>query len=304
MRDNPQPRPADVVIAAIAARQHGVIGHTQLTALGVSRQAIQRRVQCGRLHRVHRGVYAVGHKRLTQRGRWMAAVLAGGDGAVLSHRTAAALWQILPARGPVHIATPRKRQNRDSIRFHSQSLQFDELTEHDGIPVTTVARTLIDIAATESKQFERAFNEAEFRRLYDQTDVLTILSRDPARRGAATIRALAARPHRGITREELEHRFQALVEKEALPRPELNADLELEPGRWIQADCLWRDARLIVELDSRAAHDTTSRFDSDRERDRLLALGGWTVVRVTWKHVTSRPDRLAADLRKLMAARG
>jgi very-short-patch-repair endonuclease len=95
-----------------------------------------------------------------------------------------------------------------------------------------------------------------------------------------------------------------LSKKEALPRPEFNADLELEPGRWIQVDCLWREARLIVELDSRTAHDTTSRFDSDRERDRLLALAGWIVVRVTWKHVTSRPDRLAADLRELIAARG
>jgi hypothetical protein len=108
----------------------------------------------------------------------------------------------------------------------------------------------------------------------------------------------------GVTREELEHRFLALVYKERLPRPELSPDLELAPGRWIRPDCLWRDARLIVELDSRAAHDTTSRFDSDRERDRLLALAGWLVVRVTWKHVTAQPDRLAADLRELIAARG
>jgi very-short-patch-repair endonuclease len=234
----------------------------------------------------------------------MAAVLAGGEDAVLSHRAAAALWQILPVRKPIHVTTPRELRNRNGIHFHFQSLQCDEVTEHDGIPVTTVARTLIDIAATEPKQFERAFNEAEFRRLYDETGLLTILSRNPSRRGAVTIRAVAARPHRGITREELEHRFRAFVEQEALPRPEFNADLELEPGHWIQADCVWRDAHLIVELDSRAAHETTSRFDSDRERDRLLALAGWMVVRVTWKHVTSRPDRLAADLRELIAARG
>jgi very-short-patch-repair endonuclease len=294
----------DVLIAAIAARQHELIGHLQLVALGLSRQAIQRRVRAGRLHRVHQGVYAVGHKRLTQRGRWMAAVLAGGEDAVLSHRSAAALWQILPARNPIHVASPIKRRNRDGIEFHTQSLQFDEVTEHDGIRVTTVARTLVDIAATEPTQFERAFNEAEFRRLYDETGLLTILSRNPSRRGAAAIRAVTAGAFAGITREELEHRFLALVDKERLPRPELNTDLELASGRWIQPDCLWRDARLIVELDSRAAHDTTSRFDSDRERDRVLALAGWTVVRVTWKHVTSQPDRLAADLRELIAARG
>jgi hypothetical protein len=303
MREEMQSRPPDALIAALAKRQHGVVGYAQLLALGLSRQSIDHRVRCGRLHRIHRGVYAVGHKRLTRRGRFMAAVLAGGEGAVLSHRSAAALWGILPQRGDIHVTTARALRKRDGLHFHSQSLQFDEVTEHDGIPLTTVARTLIDIAATEPAQFERAFNEAEFRRLYDQTGVLAILSRNPSRRGTVAIRAVAERAALGRTREELEQRFLALLDKHGLPRPELNADLELEPGRWIQPDCLWRDARLIVELDSRAAHNTTSRFDSDRERDRLLALAGLLVIRVTWKHVTADARGLAADLRELIATR-
>lgn len=295
-----QPRPVDLAIARLAERQHGVIGYPQLRALGLSRQAIHHRVRKGRLHRIHRGVYAVGHKRLTRRGRWMAAVLAGGDGAVLSHRSAAALWQLLPERGVIHVTTARTLRDRDKIRFHTQVLQADETITRDGIPITTVARTLLDIAASEPKQFERAFNQAEFRRLYDQTGVRALLGRNPSRRGAGVIRAVLERAHVGATRDELEHRFLALVEEQGLPRPELNADLELAPGRWIKPDCLWREARLIVELDGRAAHDTSSRFDSDRERDRILAIEGWTVVRVTWAHVTTDAARLAADLGALM----
>ena len=302
MRDKSQPRPVDALIAALAATQHGVVAFAQLVALGLSRQSIGRRVRAGRLHRVHQGVYAVGHKRLTQRGRWVAAVLAGGDAAVLSHRSAAALWQILPVRGETHVTTPRALHDRDGIEFHSQSLQFDEITERDGIPVTTVARTLVDIAASEPDYFVRAFNEAEFRRLDDEAGLTDLLSRSPSRAGALTIRKVLGHAYTGITREELEHRFLVLVDKFDLPRPLLNQPLTID-GRTIYPDAAWPDARLIVELDSRAAHETTSRFDSDRERDRFLALAGWLVVRVTWKHLTTDANRLAADLRELIDAR-
>jgi predicted transcriptional regulator of viral defense system len=299
MRPKVQPDPTDVRIAAVAARQHGVIGHPQLIAIGLSPEAIQRRVGAGRLHRIHRGIYAVGHKRLTQRGRWMAAALAGGEDAVLSHRSAAALWEILPARGRMHVTTPRTLHNRDGIQFHSQALQLDEVTVHDGIPVTTVARTVLDIAATEPDQLERGFNEAEYRRLWDATGVAELLQRYPRRAGAPALAALIDAGARGITREELEHRFHALVEKFDLPRPLRNEPLQLD-DRTIYPDAIWPEAKLIVELDSRAAHETTSRFDTDRERDRLLAIARWTVIRVTWKHVTADAERLAADLLALM----
>lgn len=301
MREEVQPGPVDAGIAVLAARQHGVVAYEQLIALGLSRQAIDHRVRCGRLHRLHRGVYAVGHKRLTQRGRWMAAVLAGGESAFLSRRSAAVLWNLLPHGGDIHVTAPRELRNRDGIKFHSQPLQFDEVTIHDGIPVTTVARTLLDLAQT--VDLERALNEAEYRRMTDATGLVQLLDRYPRRSGAPALRQLLDGRFVGRTRSELEHRFLALVEEHGLPRPELNADLELAPGRWIQPDCLWRDARLIVELDGRAAHDTTSRFDSDRERDRLLALASFAVIRVTWTHLTTRPHRLAADLEELIATR-
>jgi predicted transcriptional regulator of viral defense system len=298
MREQVHADPVDLAIAGIAERQHGVIGYLQLRSLGLSRQSIDHRVRRGRLHRIHRGVYAVGHKRLTQRGRWMAAVLTGGDASHLSHRSASALWGILPARGRIHVSTPRRLRNRDGIDFHSQSLQLDEVTTHDGIATTTVARTLLDIAATEPDQLERAFNEAEYRRLWDATGVAKLVERYPRRAGAPALARLIESPAQGITREELEHRFHAFVEKFDLPKPLRNQPLQLEDST-IYPDAMWPDAKLIVELDSRAAHETTSRFDRDRERDRLLALEGWTPIRVTWNHLTTDPDRLATDLEKL-----
>ena len=258
---------------------------------------IHLRVRAGRLHRVHKSVYAVGHRRLTQRGRWMAAVLAGADDAVLSHRSAAALWQILPP-GRTHVTTPRILRDRDGISFHTQSLQLDEVTIHHGVPVTTVARTLLDIAASEPRRFASAYNEAEYRRLTSLDD---LAERYPGRRGIAAIRRITASASTGRTRFELEHRFRSLVEKQGLPIPEFNADLELAPGKWIQADALWRRAKLVVELDGRAAHLTTTRFDDDRERDRLLVLAGYTVIRLTWKHLAADSERIAADLRRLIA---
>jgi predicted transcriptional regulator of viral defense system len=300
MRAQRPDRSVDGAIAELAERQHGVVGFEQLIALGLSRQSINRRIRAGRLHRVHRGVYAVGHRRLTQRGRWMAAVLAGGEDAVLSHRSAAALWQLLPGRGPIQVSTPRDLRKRKTIHFHSQSLQFDEVTTHDGIPVTTVARTLLDIAATERDQLERAFNEAEFRRRWDAVGVAELVRRHRGQPGTRRLTKLIEDGARGIAREELEHRFQTLVEQFDLPRPLLNQPLTIE-DRTIYPDATWPDAKVIVELDSRAAHETTSRFDSDRERDRLLALAGWVVVRVTWKHLTTDAERVAADLLALIA---
>src|SRR4051794_25747792 len=239
MRHKSQADPVHGRIAALAARQHGVVSLAQLIQLGLSRQSVYRRARLGQLHRIHQGVYAVGHKRLTQRGRWMAAVLAGGPGAVLSHRSAAVLCGILPAPGPVHVTTARELRNRDGITFHSQSLQFDEVTTHDGIPTTTVARTLLDLAATQPRDLERAYNEAEYRRLTDQTGLAALLARYPKARGTAKLAQLLATTPAGITREELERRFQALVEKASLPRPQFNHDLELAPGRWIRPDCMW-----------------------------------------------------------------
>jgi predicted transcriptional regulator of viral defense system len=291
----------DRLIAELAGRQHGVVSREQLAASGLSPDAIDGRVRRGRLHIVCRGVYAVGHRRLTHKGRWMAAVLTARDDAVLSDRAGAELWRLLPISGRLDVTVPRVLRDRDGIRFHCCRLQADEITRNDGIPVTTVARTLLDLAGTgDARLFERALNEAEYRRLYDAVGLSMLLARYPRRPGVPLVRSMLGRML-GITRRELEERFVAFVDRYRLPRPERNAWIELAPGRWIEADCLWREARLIVELDSRSAHDTSSRFDSDRERDRLLAVAGWRVVRVTWAHLRDAPARLAADLRALLS---
>lgn len=296
-------RQSDLGIAELAAAQHGVVARWQLLALGFSADAIARRLRAGRLHQVHRGVYAVGHKRLTQRGRWMAAALAGGDGAVLSHASAAALWLLPFPRRLVNVTTARQRRPTDRIRFHHSSVPDDERAVVDGIPATSVARTLLDLAATEPRwRLEKAVNEAEYRRLCDATGVRTLLDRYPRRAGTPALRALLAARNLGITRSELEDRFLSFLDAAVLPRPQFNTPIELEPGRWIQADCVWREARLIAELDGRAAHATVDRFHGDRERDRLLTVAGWRVIRVTWKQLQEDGTRLESDLRKLLAA--
>src|SRR3954469_24186100 len=141
-------RPADALIAALADRQHGVVARRQLVALGLSARAIEHRLERGRLHLLHRGVYAVGHRVLSQRGWWMAAVLAAGPGAVLSHRSAAALWGIRPtARARIEVTTPKRLHSRPGLHAHCAVLPPDEMTTYQGIPVTTAPRTLLDLAA-------------------------------------------------------------------------------------------------------------------------------------------------------------
>jgi predicted transcriptional regulator of viral defense system len=198
----------DLAIADLATRQHGVVSRAQLVAIGVSAQAIGRGMRSGRLHRLHAGVYAVGHRRLTQHGRWAAAVLAGGDGAVLSHRSAAALWQIRPATTRPEVTLPRMRRGTAGILYHRSVIPADEVAVNEGIPVTTVARTLLDLAAvTDRRQVRKAINEAEYRQLWDEVSLVALVARYPYRRGVATARALVRERGRGITRSELEERF-------------------------------------------------------------------------------------------------
>ena len=219
---------ADREIAAIALRQHGVIEYRQLIRLGLSPKAIAHRVETGRLHRIHRGVYAVGHAKLSGRGQWMAAVLAAGDDAALSHRSAASLWGLpVPASSLIDVTAPKDRR-RPGIAIHEAVLLPDEHTSRDGIPVTTVARTILDLAATEPRHVERALREAERRRLADTTPLAALLTRYPGRRGTARIREIldAGHAHLGITRSELEEAFLAFLDAHHFIRPLLNAHVE------------------------------------------------------------------------------
>jgi len=232
----------------------------------------------------------------------MAAVLAAGPGAVLSHRSAAALWGLRPSGPPRPevTAVPRRRAG-PGVHVHHTRLSGDEVTEQEGTPVTTVSRTLLDLAAVlPRRQLERALQEAEVRRLGDMVSLEPLLARHPRRRGTATLRSIVASGRIGenATRSELEERFLAIADRAGLPRPAINAHVEIA-GRLVECDCLWRTERLVVELDGHAFHAPRRAFEADRARDRALQVAGWRVVRVTWRQLHAESGRVAADLRAL-----
>jgi len=293
---------ADRAIGVLAARQHGVVARRQLVALGLSARAIEHRIACGRLKVLYRGVYAVGHDRLTLRGRWMAAVLFAGDDAVLSHRSAAALWAIrATSRRAIDITVAGSRRDRAGIEYHSSVLAADERTVHDGIPVTTVARTIVDLAGVvPANHVRRAIEEADVRGHAGEVPLAALVARHPNRRGIAVVRAALQR-RRGVTRGELEARFQDFLTEHGLPEPQTNVHLRIG-DRLAEVDCVWPATRLVVELDGRAAHDTAAAFERDRAKDRALHRAGWRPVRVTWRQLHDEPRALAGDLRALLAA--
>ena len=289
----------DREVADLAAGQHGVVSRKQLAALGLTDAAIDHRLVRGTLHRLDRGVFAVGHRALRREGRWMAAVLAAGAGSVLSHRSAAALWGVRDnARRSVDVISPHHCR-RKGIHARHVVLPADEVTTERGVPVTTPARTLFDLAAILTRQqLEAAITEAEVRRLASPTSLADLVARYPGRRGVATLRAVlrdtgALGPT--LTRSELEIAFLALVDAHGLPRPDLN-----RTGDHGELDATWPAARLAVELDGFATHGTRRAFEADRARDRALMLAGWRVVRLTARQLTSEGETIARQLRILL----
>jgi very-short-patch-repair endonuclease len=296
----------DLVIARLAERQHGVVARRQLLAARLTREAIAHRIRVGRLHSLYRGVYAAGHRLLSPEARWMAAVLAAGPRGVLSHRSAAALWRIRPWRGSnVDVTLPSSRRQRPGITWHVTNLPADEVTSLAAIPLTTVPRTLLDLAAVlDHRGVERAINEAQVQRYTDPLSLPALLARYPRRRGTATIRAILAAGDVGtsLTRSELEERFLRFVAQRGLPRPQLNVPIAVR-GRFVEGDCVWRGARVIAELDGRGVHGTTAAFERDRARDRALNAAGWRVVRITWRQLSREQQELEQDIRALLGAR-
>jgi Transcriptional regulator, AbiEi antitoxin/Protein of unknown function (DUF559) len=302
-----QARPSDRVIGRLAGRQYGVVSRAQLLELGLGEDAIDARLSSGRLYRLHRGIYAVGHMIVPREGRWLAAVLSIGEEAVLSHRSAAALWGIrqVTAHARIDVSAPRLTRAPPGIRRHYVRLAPGEVTTICRIPVTTLARSLFDIAAEVSDEgFEGALREAEYLHRFRLESLEELLKRHPGRRGVTTIktclRRLGRRP-RGRTRSRLEVRFAALLARTDLPRPELNVLLDLD-GFKVEADCLWRDQRVVVELDGGKAHRTRVAFEADRERDRRLQAAGWRVIRLTWRQLDD-PTPVLADLSNLLQSR-
>jgi len=298
-----QTRGLDGRIGELAERQHGVVARWQLEPLGVGKGSIEKRVRMGRLYRLHRGVFAVGHRALSREARWMAAVLACGPGAVLSHRSAAALWRMRdPGSHAIEVTTPRKSRSRGAIQRHFAVLPADEVTIERGIPVTTVPRTLFDLAAVSSADVvEHALRQSEYLRLHDRLSLSDLLDRYPRRRGSPIVRECLRRRAEmpaGRARSWLEREFLPFLRHHGLPRPQLNVWLQVG-GKTIQVDCLW-PGRVVVELDGFAAHGTRTAFRADRVRDRKLRVAGYGVMRIAPEQLDEEPEAIASDLSALL----
>ncbi|MDQ3936641.1 MAG: type IV toxin-antitoxin system AbiEi family antitoxin domain-containing protein [Actinomycetota bacterium] len=288
----------DAAIAEIAKAQHGVISLTQLTGIGLSASAVRSRVQAGKLHRLHRGVYAVGHELVPWRGRYMAAVLACEPDAYASHTTAARLHGLRDGSGGLHVTVVARRVRVPGVAVHqTRSLAPQDVTAIDGIPCTSIARTILDAAGqTDDRGVERMIDNAERHRTYDLRAIQGVLSRAHGRSGASRVaRAVGKGADPARTRNDMEERFLAICERAGVPRPHVNMPIALGKGRFVEVDFAWPEQKLIVETDGWATHGTRRAFVGDRRRDRRLALE-WRVVRFTWFEIEHEPERVAADL--------
>jgi very-short-patch-repair endonuclease len=297
----------------------------QLDAIGIRGTSVKRRVANGGLVRIYRGVYAVGHVQRTREARWMAAVMACGRGCFLSHLDAAALWRIydsrasaihvltvarsarrLPGASAIHVLTVARSARRlPGIKVHrARRLDPADVTTKDGIPVTTVARTLVDLTdVLPSDRILRAIREAEYLTLLD-TDTLTAAVQRATGRRRLTKLTKAIERHRPgqIVREELEHRFLELVHAAGLPDPETNVKVKTRL-RTYEVDCLWRREGVAVELDGRAAHARAAAFEEDRARDAALTATALRPLRFTWRRVTEEPEDVLAELKATLSGR-
>jgi very-short-patch-repair endonuclease len=298
------PRPGDHPIAELAAAQFGIVERSQLRALGLSDAAIARRVRAGRLHRLRRGVYAVGHPVLGQRGRWLAAVLACGPDAVLSHASAAALWDLRPSDAVTIDVTVRgsSRRRGPRLRVHrTRDLPAHEAETATGIPVTSPARTILDLAATlpNDRALERVLDRAEILRLTDVKALVATAGARTGHRGAARLRRMLAdhTPGTTVTRSELEERMLALYREHGLPQPRVNDSVA-----GLEVDFLFAEHRIVVETDSWQHHHTRAAFERDRARDAALALAGHRVLRFTDRQIKRDAATVAAAIRAALAA--
>lgn len=282
----------DLRVGLVARRQLGLVTTQQLLAAGLSSAAISKRVGRGRLYRIHQGVYSVGHDGLSEEQRWMAAVLACGRGAALSHGSAAVHWDLLrPLMGPVDVTVPTQngRKPRRGVRIHrcasigqspfqtsGTQRRPPLLVTRKGIPVTTVARTLEDLKRSDlrSSLVRRAIRQAEFLRL-PMGDVES-----------------------DGTRSDLERDFLRLCRRSGLRPPEVNATI----GR-VKVDFLWREERLIVETDSYATHGGAIAFEDDRARDLDLRRRGYRVHRYSERQLRKEPDAIAAEVARGLSGR-
>jgi len=289
-------------LAEVATRQHGVVALRQLRALGFGMRGVERRVRDGRLHPIHCEVFAAGHRRLTHRSFWWAGLLAYGDDALLSHGSAASLWGLAPRRaGPVHVTASLGRQGidrRTGIWIHRGRLDDEDRTTRDGIPVTTVARTLFDFAeVTDRKRLAGAWQEADRLKLLRLAAVEAVCERGRGRRALQPIRQLLASARQMAEGDSpLEDRFLAFCERQRLPMPATNV---LVLGD--EVDALWPAARLIAELDSWEYHRHRAAFHNDRARDSAHLVAGYRTIRITHHRLDTEPQTLLTELNQLLS---
>ncbi|HEX2160640.1 MAG TPA: type IV toxin-antitoxin system AbiEi family antitoxin domain-containing protein [Thermoleophilaceae bacterium] len=278
----------------LARRQHGVVTRAQLLDLGLHRGAVAHRLRSGRLHPVQRGVYAVGRPDLSQRGRWMAAVSSCGETAVLSHRSAAALHGIAdPPAGPIEVTVaPTTVRSRPGLITYRRLVDPDERTQADGVPVTTVERTLLDIAPMlSSKNLEAAINTADKHDLVDPERLRSALERYAGRRGVRALRQLLDRHTFVLTASQLEREFLPIARSAGLGQP--------KTGAWLngfEVDFFWPDLGLVVETDGLRYHRTPAAQARDRLRDQAHAAAGLSTLRFTHAQVRYEPDHVRETL--------
>jgi very-short-patch-repair endonuclease len=291
----------DRLIARIATKQHGVVARAQLLAAGLTRGAIDHRLETGRLRALRRGVYLVGAVA-PPRAPEMAAVLACGPGAVISHTSVTHLSALLPYKpDTIHVTVPgRGPGQKPGLTIH-RVLRLDhrDVTTFDRIPVTTPARTVVDLASVLAPNaLERLLAEVFLRRLATRRDLQGVLERAGRRRGIAAVRRLLEDREPAYTRSEAERRFLALIQSAGLPRPEVNA--RVGP---FEVDFVWRAERLIVEVDGFRYHASRAAFERDRARDAKLQAHGWLIMRVTWRQLSERATAVAAQVAGALARR-
>lgn len=295
----------DLTIASLADRQHGVVARGQLIAEGITSAGIRHRLARGRLHAVHPGIYAVGLSRPSPRGSWMAAVLGGGAGALLSHRAAASLWGILdgvPAAADVVVL--RTGTSRAGVRPHRvRRVPAADRAEVDGIPCTSVERTILDLApVVAARRVDRMLRRADELRVLDVGGLEAQLTR--GRAGTPALRAALGAVRRDAeaevrTKSELELRFRELLRVHGLAVPRMNVAVDT-PWATYEVDALWRPQHLVVELDGWQTHRDRETFRRDHRRGADLAAVGYRVVRLSWEQVVDDPQATASRLRRLV----
>jgi very-short-patch-repair endonuclease len=287
------------VLAELASRQHGVVTRDQLLAVGVTTHEIRHRVRSGALLREHRGVYRVGHRAPSLEARYLAAVLACGEGARISGRAAAHLLGLLKRPPPQPEVTAPLKRRVDGVIVRRGRIPSPDRTEHLGIPITTVARTLTDLAAELSRDdLARACHEAGVRYRTTPAQIAAVLARRPRMPGAPKLRQIIDGDAR-VTLSVLERRFVGLLRDEGIPLPRMN-----RPAGAYHVDCRWPARRLTVELDSYRFHHSRHAWEQDRRRERDARSRGDEFRRYTWADVVEHPAPMLADLRQLLDETG